>query len=113
MKLIIAIVQPEKLTDVKQALAEAKVGKMTVSSVIGCGAQGGFTENYRGAETEVNLIDKVRFEIAVNDNYVKPVIDAIIKSARSGKIGDGKIFVVPLEECIRVRTGENGEVAIG
>lgn len=113
MKLIIAIVQPEKLSDVKQALAEANVGKMTVSSVIGCGAQGGFTENYRGAETEINLIDKVRFEIAVNDDIVKPVIDAIIKSARSGKIGDGKIFVVPLEECIRVRTGENGEVAIG
>ena len=113
MKLIIAIVQPEKLTDVKQALAEANVGKMTVSSVIGCGAQGGFTENYRGAETEINLIDKVRFEIAVNDDFVKPVLDAIIKSARSGKIGDGKIFVVPLEECIRVRTGENGEVAIG
>jgi nitrogen regulatory protein P-II 1 len=113
MKLIIAIVQPEKLSDVKQALAEANVGKMTVSSVIGCGAQGGFTENYRGAETEVNLLDKVRFEIAVNDDFVKPVIDAIIKSARSGNIGDGKIFVVPLEECIRVRTGENGEVAIG
>ena len=113
MKLIIAIVQPEKLTDVKQALTEAKVGKMTVSSVIGCGAQGGFTENYRGAETEVNLLDKVRFEIAVNDNFVKPVIEAIINSARSGNIGDGKIFVVPLEECIRVRTGENGEVAIG
>jgi len=113
MKLIIAIVQPEKLTDVKQALTEAKVGKMTVSSVIGCGAQGGFTENYRGAETEVNLLDKVRFEIAVNDNFVKPAIEAIIKAARMGKIGDGKIFVVPLEECIRVRTGENGEVAIG
>lgn len=113
MKLIIAIVQPEKLTDVKQALVEANVGKMTVSSVIGCGAQGGYTESYRGVETEVNLLDKVRFEIAVNDNFVKPVVDAIIKTARSGKIGDGKIFVVPLEECIRVRTGESGEAAIG
>jgi len=113
MKLIIAIVQPEKLTDVKQALTEAKVGKMTVSSVIGCGAQGGYHESYRGAETDITLLDKVRFEIAVNDDFVKPAIDAIIKSARSGKIGDGKIFVVPLEECIRVRTGENGEVAIG
>ncbi len=113
MKLIIAIIQPEKLTDVKQALAEANVGKMTVSSVIGCGAQGGYTESYRGAEEEISLIDKVRFEIAVNDEFVKPTLDAIIKSARSGKIGDGKIFVVPLEECIRVRTGENGTVAIG
>lgn len=113
MKLIIGIVQPEKLTDVKQALVDAKVGKMTVSSVIGCGAQGGFTENYRGAETEVNLLDKVRFEIAVNDNFVRPAVEAIIKGARSGNIGDGKIFVVPLEECIRVRTGEEGESAIG
>ena len=113
MKLIIAIVQPEKLTDVKKALTEANVGKMTVSNVIGCGAQGGYTESYRGAATDINLLDKVRFEIAVNDNFVKPTIDAIIKSARTGVIGDGKIFVVPLEECIRVRTGENGEDAIG
>lgn len=113
MKLVIAIVQPEKLTDVKQALSDAKVGKMTVSNVIGCGAQGGYTENYRGAVAEVNLLDKVRFEIAVNDDFVKPAVDAIIKGARTGKIGDGKIFVVPLEECIRVRTGETGSDAVG
>ncbi len=113
MKLIIAIVQPEKLTDVKQALTEAKVGKMTVSNVIGCGAQGGYTESYRGVIPEVNLLDKVRFEIAVNDDFVKPAIDAIIKGARTGKIGDGKIFILPLEECIRVRTGETGTDAVG
>lgn len=113
MKLIVAIVQPEKLTDVKQALSEARVGKMTVSNVIGCGSQGGYMESYRGTFTEVNLLDKVRFEIAVNDDFVKPAIDAIIRGARSGKIGDGKIFVVPLEECIRVRTGESGTDAIG
>jgi len=113
MKLVIAIVQPEKLTDVKQALAEAQVGKMTVSNVIGCGAQGGYKETYRGAVEEVNLLDKVRFDIAVNDNFVKPTVDAIIKGARTGNIGDGKIFVVPLEECIRVRTGETGGDAIG
>jgi nitrogen regulatory protein P-II 2 len=113
MKLVIAIVQPEKLTDVKQALTEAKVGKMTVSNVIGCGSQGGYHESYRGADMEVNLLDKVRFEIAVNDKFVKPTVEAIIKGARSGKIGDGKIFVVPLEECIRVRTGEAGDDAIG
>lgn len=113
MKLVIAIVQPEKLTDVKQALSDAKVGKMTVSNVIGCGAQGGYTENYRGAVAEVNLLDKVRFEIAVNDDFVKPTVDAIIKGARTGKIGDGKIFVVALEECIRVRTGETGSDAVG
>ncbi|MDO8722726.1 MAG: P-II family nitrogen regulator [Syntrophales bacterium] len=113
MKLIIAIVQPEKLTDVKQALAAANVGKMTVSNVIGCGAQGGYTESYRGVTTEINLLDKVRFEIAVNDEFVKPTVDAIIKGARTGKIGDGKIFVVPLDECIRVRTSETGVNAIG
>ena len=113
MKLVIAIVQPEKRTDVKQALSDAKVGKMTVSNVIGCGAQGGYTENYRGAVADINLLDKVRFEIAVNDDFVKPAVDAIIKGARTGKIGDGKIFVVPLEECIRVRTGETGADAIG
>lgn len=113
MKLIIAVVQPEKLTDIKQALAGAGVGKMTVSSVIGCGAQGGFTETYRGAVTEVNLLDKVRFEIAVNDAFVQPAVDAIVKGARTGNIGDGKIFIVPLEECIRVRTGETGSIAIG
>lgn len=113
MKLIIAVVQPEKLTDVKEALAAAKVGKMTVSSVIGCGAQGGYTESYRGVTTEVNLLDKARFEIAVNDDFVKPAIEAIIKGARTGKIGDGKIFIVPLEQCIRVRTGETGSEAIG
>jgi nitrogen regulatory protein P-II 2 len=113
MKLIIAIVKPEKLTDVKQALVKANVGKMTVSNVIGCGAQGGYTESYRGAFTEVNLLDKVRFEIAVNDEFVKPTVEAIIKGARTGKIGDGKIFVVPLEECIQVRTGETGPKAVG
>jgi nitrogen regulatory protein P-II 1 len=113
MKLIIAIVRPERLTDVKQALSEAKVGKMTVSNVIGCGSQGGYTESYRGAFTDVNLLDKVRFEIAVNDDFVKPTVNAIIEGARSGNIGDGKIFVVPLEECIRVRTGETGDKAIG
>ena len=113
MKLIIAVVKPEKLTDVKQALVKANVGKMTVSSVIGCGAQGGYTESYRGAFTEVNLLDKVRFEISVNDNFVQPTIDAIIQGARTGKIGDGKIFIVPLEECVMVRTGETGPKAIG
>jgi nitrogen regulatory protein P-II 1 len=113
MKLVIAIVQPDKLTDVKQALSDAKIGKMTVSNVIGCGSQGGYTESYRGAFTDVNLLDKVRFEIAVNDEFVKPAVDAIIKGARSGNIGDGKIFVVSLDECIRVRTGETGDKAVG
>lgn len=113
MKLIIAVIQPEKLPDVKKALYEAEVYKMTVSNVIGCGQQKGYTETYRGAEDEVNLLKKVRLEIAVNDNFVEPTLLAIIKGARTGKIGDGKIFVLDLGQCIRIRTGESGSPAIG
>jgi len=113
MKMIIAVIQPDKLTEVKNALAAAQIGKMTVSSVIGCGQQGGYHENYRGADLEINLIDKVRLEVAVNEAFVEPCIEAICKSAFTGKIGDGKIFVLPIEECVRVRTGERGSSAIG
>ncbi len=113
MKLITAIIQPEKLPDVKAALFEAQVHKMTVSNVIGCGQQMGFEEHYRGAVTEVNLIKKVRLDMAVNDSFAQKTIDAIIKGARSGKIGDGKIFITELVECIRIRTGEKGGDAIG
>lgn len=113
MKMITAIIQPQKLPDVKQALIEADVHKMTVSNVIGCGQQGGYTETYRGAISEVSLLKKVRIEIAVNDNFVEPTIEAIIKGARTGKIGDGKIFVTDLPRCIRIRTGEEGNDAIG
>ena len=113
MKLVIAIIQPTKLPDVKKALFDAEIRKMTVTNVIGCGQQAGYTENYRGNIIEVNLIKKVRLEIAVNEDYVKPTIDAIIKGARSGNIGDGKIFVVDMPQCIRIRTGEVGMEAIG
>jgi nitrogen regulatory protein P-II 1 len=113
MKLIIAIIQPEKLPDVKQALFKADVHKMTVSNVIGAGQQKGFIETYRGVISEVNLLKKIRIEIAVNDSFVKPTVDAIIKGARTGKIGDGKIFIQSLDECIRIRTGEKGKSAIG
>ncbi len=113
MKLIIAVIQPEKLTDVKNALTKEGIGKMTVSNVIGCGQQGGFEEHYRGAIVEVNLLDKVRIEIAVNDEFKEKAIEAICDSAYTGKIGDGKIFVMSLEDCIRVRTREHGEDAIG
>lgn len=113
MKLITAIIQPEKLPDVKEALFKADVHKMTVSNVIGAGQQKGFTETYRGVITEVNLLKKIKIEIAVNEKFVKPTIDAVIKGARTGKIGDGKIFITPLEECIRIRTGETGGKAIG
>ena len=113
MKLIIAVIQPDKLADVKEALTEAKVTKMTVSNVIGCGQQMGYKETYRGAPTEINLLKKVELQIAVNEDFVKPTIDAIIKGARTGNIGDGKIFVLDMPECIRIRTGETGKAAIG
>lgn len=113
MKLIIAYIQPERLNAVKQALYEAEVFKMSVTNSLGCGQQKGYHETYRGAEIEVNLLKKVRLEIAVNDHFVKPTLDAIIKGARTGHIGDGKIFVLPLEECYRIRTGETGSPAIG
>lgn len=113
MKLITAIIQPEKLTDVKAALFEADIHKMTVSNVIGCGQQKGYKETYRGAVSEINLLKKVELQIAVNEDFVKPTVDAIIKGARSGKIGDGKIFITTLDECIRIRTGETGKEAIG
>lgn len=113
MKLIIAVIQPTKLPDVKKALVEAEVRKMTVTNVIGCGQQGGYTESYRGNIIEVNLLKKIRLEIAVNDNFVEPTVKAIIKGARSGNIGDGKIFVLDLPQCIRIRTGEEGHDAIG
>ena len=113
MKLIIAYIQPEKLNDVKQALTKAQVVKMSVTNALGCGQQGGFHESYRGVDIEVNLLKKVRLEIAVNDEFVKPTTEAIIEGARSGEIGDGKIFVLDLPECIRIRTGETGSAAIG
>ncbi|MDR2509072.1 MAG: P-II family nitrogen regulator [Spirochaetaceae bacterium] len=113
MKLIIAYIQPHALNDVKQELYKADVKKISVTNAMGCGQQGGYAEHYRGVEVEVNLLKKVRIEIAVNDSFVKPTLDAIIKGARSGEIGDGKIFVLPVEECIRIRTGETGNVAIG
>jgi nitrogen regulatory protein P-II 1 len=113
MKLIIAYIQPHKLNDVKQELYKAEVYKISVTNAMGCGQQKGYHETYRGVDIEVNLLKKVRIEIAVNDNFVKPTVAAIIKGARSGEIGDGKIFIVPLEECIRIRTDETGSVAIG
>ena len=113
MKLITAMVQPHKLNSVKQALYKAEVFKMTITNVLGAGQQKGFTETYRGVEMEVNLLKKVRIEIAVNEDFVKTTVNAIIEGARSGKIGDGKIFVTSLEECYRIRTGETGKEAIG
>ncbi len=113
MKLIIAYIQPEALTPVKQSLFEAEVHKMSVTNALGCGQQKGYHETYRGADVEVNLLKKLRIEIAVNSEFVESTVDAIIKGARTGNIGDGKIFVMDLVECIRIRTGEKGSEAVG
>jgi len=113
MKLVIAYIQPHKLNDVKQALFAADVHKMSVTNALGCGQQKGYTETYRGVMIEVNLLKKIRLEIAVNEEFVQPTIEAIIKGARSGDLGDGKIFILDLHECIRIRTGERGNSAIG
>ncbi len=113
MRLIIAYIQPEKLNDVKQALYNAKVFKMSVTNCLGCGQQMGYHETYRGVDFEVNLLKKLRLEVAVNEDFVQPTVNAIVEGARTGNIGDGKIFVIPLERCVRIRTGEEGHDAIG
>lgn len=113
MKLIIAIIQPHRLEEVKEELYREEVNLMTVSEVLGHGRQKGVTEVYRGFKETGNLMRKIRLEIAVNDNFVERTISAINKGARTGETGDGKIFVLPLEQCIRIRTGEKGSEAIG
>ncbi len=114
LKLIIAYIQPDKLNAVKDELFKADVSKMSViANAAGCGQQKGYTEAYRGHITEIKLRNKTRLEIAVNDAFVQATVDAIIKGARTGAIGDGKIFILPLEGCIRIRTGETGVDAIG
>ncbi len=113
MKLVIAIIQPYKLEAVKEELYKQEVNLITVSEVLGHGRQKGITEVYRGAKETGNLLRKVRLEIAVNEDFVEPTVKAIIKGAKTGETGDGKIFVLELTECIRIRTEERGSVAIG
>src|SRR4030042_1496984 len=113
MKLIIAIIQPNKLEEVKEQLYSQEVNLITVSEVLGHGRQKGVEEIYRGAKETGNLLRKVRLEIAVNENFVEPTVKAIMKGAKTGNIGDGKIFILDLPQCIRIRTGEKGGNAIG
>jgi nitrogen regulatory protein P-II 1 len=112
MKLIIAVIKPFKLEEVKAALSELGIEGMTVTEVKGFGRQKGHTEIYRGSEYTVDFLPKVKLEIAVQDELVAKTLEAITRSAKTGKIGDGKIFVVPLEEVIRIRTDERGDSAI-
>ncbi len=112
MKLITAIVKPFTLDDVKTTLEEAGVLGMTVSEIQGYGRQKGHTEVYRGAEYSVDFVPKVRLEVVVDDSIVDKVVDSIVRSARTGKIGDGKVWVTPVETIVRVRTGERGSDAL-
>jgi len=112
MKLIIAIIKPFKLEEVKEALAEIGVEGMTVTEVKGFGRQKGHTEVYRGSEYTVDFLPKVKIEIALVDELVAKAVETIIRSAKTGKIGDGKIFVAPLDEVVRIRTDERGDAAI-
>jgi nitrogen regulatory protein P-II 1 len=115
VKLIIAIIQPHRLEEVKAALSEVEVSRLTVLDCQGFGRQKGQTELYRGHEYKVNLLRKVQLQIAVNDDFVEPTISAIVKAGRTGdkgQIGDGKIFVLPMDDCVRIRTGERGREAI-
>jgi nitrogen regulatory protein P-II 2 len=113
MKLIIAIIQPFKLEAVKEELYKSEVNLITVSEVLGHGRQKGVTEVYRGVKEKGNLLKKIRLEIAVNEDFVEPTIKAIIKGAKTGETGDGKIFILDLKECVRIRTEERGGMAIG
>lgn len=112
MKLITVVVKPFKLDDVKEALKAAGIAGMTVSEVQGFGRQAGHTEVYRGAEYQVDFVPKVRVEVLVDDNQVDGIVDAVTESARTGKIGDGKIWVTPIDQVVRIRTGERGTDAV-
>lgn len=115
MRYVIAVIRPERLDAVKRELQRVEVNRLTVSPVSGYGAQKGHLEVYRAFELEVNLLEKIKIEIAVNDNFIEPTIEAIQKGARTGEkgeIGDGKIFVLPLEDVVRISTGETGSEAI-
>jgi len=113
MKMVIAIIQPHRLEEVKEELYKADVNLITVSEVLGHGKQKGVTEVYRGTRESGNLLRKIRLEIAVNDNFVEPTIKAIVAGAKTGEVGDGKIFVYEIKDCIRIRTEERGSTAIG
>lgn len=113
MKYVIAVIQPDRLDEVLKRLTGKEIHLVTVSNVVGRGRQKGIAEVYRSHKEQGSLLKKVKLEIAVNDSYVKPTVDAIIEGARTGSIGDGKIFILDLPECIRIRTGERGGEAIG
>lgn len=113
MKYVIAVIQPDRLDDVLEKLTQKEIHLVTVTTVMGRGRQKGVATVYRSHKEAGSLLKKVKLEIAVNDAFVKPTVDAITSAARTGEVGDGKIFVLDLQECVRIRTGETGSVAIG
>lgn len=112
MKRIVAIVRTEKLEPLKEALFNADIAGMTISQVMGCGNQHGWSEYYRGTEVLLNMVPKVKFELVVDDDRVQELVDIICETARTGEVGDGKVFVSPVDEVVRIRTGEQGVEAI-
>ncbi len=113
MKYIVAVIQPDRLDEVLRLLEEKEIHLVTVSNVVGRGRQKGIAEVYRSHKEAGSLLKKVKLEIAVNDPFLKPALDAILKGAQTGRVGDGKVFVMNLDECLRIRTGETGPLAIG
>ena len=113
MKLVIAYIQPDKLNATKEILHGHNIHRFSVIDSFGHSEEAGYLESYRGVEMEIDMLKKTRIEIAVNDDFVQPVVDAIIAGGKSGKIGDGKIFIVPIDNVYRIRTGEEGSAAIG
>jgi len=113
MKLIVAYIQPDKLNEIKKILYSKNIARFSVIDAFGHSEEEGVQESYRGVEMEIDLVKKVRLEIAVNDDYVDATVQAIINGGKTGTLGDGKIFVIPLDNCYRIRTGESGEGAIG
>lgn len=113
MKLIIAYIQEDRLDLVKKALDDHNVHRMSITRSKGCGVQKGYVESYRGTKKQINLLPNLRIEIAVNDDFIDTTVNAIVEASRKGEIGDGKIFILPIEDCIRIRTGERGPNAIG
>ncbi|MDO4642755.1 MAG: P-II family nitrogen regulator [Cardiobacteriaceae bacterium] len=112
MKQVVALIKPFKLDDVREALIASDIKGMTVSEVKGFGRQKGHTEVYRGAEYTVDFLPKIKIEIVLNDDQVEQVVERIVQAAQTGKVGDGKVFVLPVEEVIRIRTGETGQAAV-
>ena len=112
MKRIVAIVRTEKLEPLKEALFNADIAGMTISQVMGCGNQHGWSEYYRGTEVLLNMVPKVKFELVVDDDRVQDLVDIICETTRTGEVGDGKVFVSPVDEVVRIRTGERGVEAI-